>query len=371
MHPQGGARSVPVAASDGDPQAIPLNRRSHRTHWRPRTGSPTPPNATGHGAIQDQLQRIRPTLVRRHFVGGDAPRPLLGRPLEVPLEEGVHRRVQDLHEERADLRRELAPDPDHPVRSIDHPQMAAEVATFLGPEIAPSLDLTKAGDLPLQPVRRALPSHGEELLFILGGRDPDQRPDLRVGDLPPRHRLRDLRQLFKGPRHPDPLPGGDPAHPGMHDEPGCAVGVPAPCPPPPSIERCDEGKQTPLEGRRMGGDPDDPVAQLGDEVAVVQPLQLGQVIQMGRVGRFRGIAGRGRLRIHSGGSIRRSRFPGIAVALRILLPDTPPRRGGLRLLGPRRTDRAHTPHPPPIDLRSPPDLDALRPLHDIPHPNLP
>jgi len=122
------------------------------------------------------------------------------------LIEGFARSVQRPHEQRAGLRREPPPHGHHAVFVLIHVQRPTRVLKRRLSGFFLAIHPSPAAHDPLDVLRCAGPSDGQQLLFLFRRRHARERPDLGVRELASRKRLGKPRQGLERSRHADPLP---------------------------------------------------------------------------------------------------------------------------------------------------------------------
>ena len=191
---------------------------------------------------------------------------------------GLARCGQGLHEQRAHLRRQPAPDGDRAVLVLIDVQRAAGMLTMSLAGLGLVVHPPPAAHDALHVLRRARTADRHEAIFRLRRGHAGQLADLRVGELAAGERLRESRQRAERAGHADVFTRSTGREAHTPGEPGRA-GPEAAVPSAAGVERSNEVEQARGGGVEMR-------AQLGDLVA--ETVEVGNGLQVGqRAGRQR------------------------------------------------------------------------------------
>ncbi len=174
-------------------------------------------DAVVEGRLREQRQRVRlPLRHRRRFRGNVF---VLGARL---LIQGLARRIERLHEQRADLGRQPPSHGHHTVFILIHMKRPARVLPRGLASFGDPVHASPAANYPLDVSGGAGPADFQELLFGLRRRNARQRSRLGVGQLAASERMGQQRQRPERARNPHTLARGAEVEPYTPAQPGGA-----------------------------------------------------------------------------------------------------------------------------------------------------
>jgi hypothetical protein len=214
--------------------------------------------------LRDQRQRVRLLLAHaRRLLGnihGRRSRGNVGRLSAPALIECLAGGRQGLHEHRADLRFQPPANHHHTVVVLIHAQRTVRVALGGLERLGLAVHGPPGAHDPLDVLRGARPTDGEQPLFRVRRRHARERPDLRVRQLPAREGLGQARQGAEGACDADVLARGTRGEPHAPRQPfGARTEAVAPAAA--RVELADQVKKPCGGGIEMRGEHRDLVAQ--------------------------------------------------------------------------------------------------------------